>query len=137
MSRRVERIPATLLAGFQGGATPRCSRALRDPGFGDAAVPINELGAVGIAHRLARSASETRVLENGCVCCTLRDDLPAALADLYWDRLHRRVPRFERVIIETTWLSDPGAVLPMPREAREGVGCPAANARASRPDVCA
>ena len=113
MAALAERMPVTLLTGFLGsGKTTLLRRALDDPAFAATAILVNELGAVGLDHQLLRGAAETtRLLENGCVCCTVRDDLAATLAELYWDRLHRRVPRFERVVIETTGLADPGPVL--------------------------
>ncbi|MDQ6618918.1 MAG: GTP-binding protein [Pseudomonadota bacterium] len=109
----IERIPVTLLTGFLGsGKTTLLGTMLRTPTFANTAVLINELGAVGLDHHLARGASETmRLLENGCVCCSVRDDLRSALADLYWDRLHQRIPRFERVVIETTGLAEPAPLL--------------------------
>ncbi len=113
MAARIDRIPVTLLTGFLGsGKTTLLQRLLRAPAFAGTAVLVNELGEVGLDHHLVRGASETmRVLENGCVCCSVRDDLQAALADLYWDRLHQRIPRFARVVIETTGLAYPGPVL--------------------------
>src|SRR5439155_20196257 len=108
-------IPITLLTGFLGsGKTTLLARMLHSPAFAETAVLINELGAVGLDHHLARGGSETlRVLENGCVCCILRDDLASVLADLFWDRLHRRIPWFRQVVIETTGLADAGALLPL------------------------
>ena len=51
------------------------------------------------------------VLENGCVCCTQREDLEASLEELFWARMRREVPRFARVVVETTGLADPTGVL--------------------------
>ena len=111
----IERIPITLLTGFLGsGKTTLLARMLSSAAFADTAVLINELGAVGLDHHLARGGSETlRVLENGCVCCMLRDDLASVLVDLFWDRLQRRIPWFRQVVIETTGLADPGSLLPL------------------------
>ena len=51
------------------------------------------------------------VLENGCVCCSVRDDLEASLEELFWGRLRREIPWFSRVVIETTGLADPYRVV--------------------------
>ena len=109
----IERIPITLLTGFLGsGKTTLLRHMLGSEAFAETAVLINELGAVGLDHHLVRGASESlRVLENGCVCCTVRDELADVLAELYWDRLHRRIPRFRQVVIETTGLADPAPLL--------------------------
>ncbi|MDB5409591.1 MAG: hypothetical protein JWL84_4503, partial [Rhodospirillales bacterium] len=72
---RVDRIPVILLTGFLGsGKTTLLLRLLQDQAFADTAVIVNEIGAIGLDHTLLRGASEmTQLLENGCVCCTLRD----------------------------------------------------------------
>ncbi|MDB5411443.1 MAG: yjiA 2, partial [Rhodospirillales bacterium] len=80
--------------------------------FADTAVIVNEIGAIGLDHTLLRGASEmTQLLENGCVCCTLRDDLTSSLQDLFWQRLHRKIPRFQRLVVETTGLAEPAPIL--------------------------
>ena len=109
----IRRIPVTLLTGFLGsGKTTVLRQLLRDPDWTDAAVLINELGAVGLDHTLVWGASGTmHVLENGCICCSARDDLVTTLEDLFWSRLQRKIPRFNRVVIETTGLADPGPVI--------------------------
>ncbi len=73
------------------------------------ALLINEVGAVGVDQRLVGGLATTApmVIAGGCVCCNVRGDLAAALEDLYWARLERRIPRFERVVIETTGLAHP------------------------------
>jgi G3E family GTPase len=83
--------------------------AVTSPVLADAALLINEVGAVGIDQRLVGGLAATAplLLAGGCVCCNVRGDLAAALEDLYWQRLERRVPRFERVVIETTGLAHP------------------------------
>ncbi len=109
----VQRIPVILLTGFLGsGKTTLLRELLRAPAWADTAVLVNELGAVGLDHQLVWGASgATLVLENGCICCSARDDLVTALETLFWQRLHRQIPRFERVIIETTGLADPGPII--------------------------
>jgi G3E family GTPase len=109
----VQRIPVILLTGFLGsGKTTLLRELLSTPAWADTAVLVNELGAVGLDHQLVWGASgATLVLENGCVCCSARDDLVSALETLFWQRLHRQIPRFARVIIETTGLANPGPII--------------------------
>ena len=109
----IRRIPVSLLTGFLGsGKTTLLRKMLQHPGWSDAAVLVNELGAVGLDHQLAWSASGSMlVLENGCICCSARDDLVNTLEELFWNRLQKKIPRFNRVIIETTGLADPGPII--------------------------
>ena len=72
------------------------------------AVLVNEFGEVGLDHHLIEHASEsTLLLENGCLCCAVRGDLQASLRDLLDRRERGEIPRFERVVIETSGLADP------------------------------
>ncbi len=106
-------VPILLLTGFLGsGKTTLLGRWLRDPEFAGALAIINELGEVGLDDRLARTAIETPLLlENGCACCVGGEDLAGALETMFWDRLHRRIPDYSRVIVETTGLADPRPIL--------------------------
>ncbi|MBT4670526.1 MAG: GTP-binding protein [Rhodospirillaceae bacterium] len=112
---KVNQIPALLLTGFLGAGKTTLLRALlSSPDAADTAVIVNEFGEIGLDHHLLVGASETMyLLENGCVCCTQRDDLEASLEDLYWARLRRKIPWFSRVIVETTGLADPSGVFAM------------------------
>ena len=113
--RRVRgaRIPVTVVTGFLGSGKTTLVRALlRTPEGADTAVVINEYGEVGIDDALVRDSSDTTVLlGNGCVCCTVRSDLDESLRTLFADRVRGAVPSFERVIIETSGLADPGPVV--------------------------
>src|SRR5207253_5165127 len=75
-------------------------------------VVVNEFGEVGIDHALLRSSSDATVLlGNGCLCCAVRTDLQDSLRTLYAERAQGAVPNFQRVVIETSGLADPGPVL--------------------------
>jgi G3E family GTPase len=110
---RQPRIPVTLVTGFLGsGKTTLINKALRSPEMAGAIVIVNEFGEVQLDHQLvAGSDDAVVVLENGCLCCTVRSDLIGTLNALYHDREARRIPFFDRVIIETSGLAEPGPVL--------------------------
>jgi G3E family GTPase len=76
------------------------------------AVIVNEFGEIGLDHLLVESATEDVVLlNNGCLCCTVRGDIVNTLTDLFVNRVKGRVPYFTRAVIETTGLADPAPVL--------------------------
>jgi G3E family GTPase len=113
-SERVgSRIPATIVTGFLGsGKTSLLNRALRAPEMAHTLVIINEFGEISLDHALAASSDDAVVvLENGCLCCTVRSDLVGTLNNLYHAREAGEIPRFESVVIETSGLADPGPVL--------------------------
>ena len=101
--------PVFLLTGFLGsGKTTLLSRLLADPALGDTAVLINEFGAVALNHHLVGRIDEATVLlGSGCICCTVRGELAAAIKDLLERRSRGLVPPFRRLVIETTGLADP------------------------------
>jgi G3E family GTPase len=105
--------PVVLVTGFLGsGKTTLISRLLQHPGLADTAVIVNELGEVGIDHHLLRRVDErTVLLANGCVCCTLRDDLATELRDLLDRRDAGEIPAFGRVVVETTGIADPTPIV--------------------------
>ncbi|HJV68847.1 GTP-binding protein [Ideonella sp.] len=106
------RTPLTLLTGFLGsGKTSLLQRLLQEPGMADTAVIINELGEVALDHLLVDHVAENlRVLQSGCLCCTVRGDLAQTLADLAARRAAGEIA-FSRVVVETTGLADPAPVL--------------------------
>jgi G3E family GTPase len=110
---RGARIPVTVVTGFLGaGKTTLIRHFLAQPEGRGTAVIVNEFGAVGIDDALMRASTETvALLGNGCLCCTTRSDLQIALRGLVADRDRGRVPRFERVLIETSGLAEPGPIL--------------------------
>src|SRR5882724_9814021 len=107
------RLPVTVLTGFLGsGKTTLLRRLLSAPDMAGTAVLINELGEVGLDHLLVRAVHEGAVLlQNGCLCCSLRGDLQRGLRDLLDGRSAARLPDFDRVVIETTGLADPAPII--------------------------
>lgn len=106
------RLPTTLLTGFLGsGKTTLLTGWLRAPEFADTAVIINEAGAVQIDGTLVGRASENvQVLEGGCVCCKVLDDLSLTILRLLDARAEGTIPAFARLVIETSGLADPGPI---------------------------
>src|SRR5437588_9662785 len=110
---RGARIPLTVITGFLGaGKTTLIRELLARPEGANTAVVVNEFGEIGIDHALLRSSSDATVLlGNGCLCCAVRTDLQDSLRTLYAERAQGAAPNFQRVIIETSGLADPGPVL--------------------------
>ncbi|MDE2616276.1 MAG: GTP-binding protein [Burkholderiales bacterium] len=107
------KIPVTLITGFLGaGKTTLISRLIRHPEMDRVAVVINEIGEIGIDNDLVKMSTESvSLLANGCLCCSVRTDLQDTLRELFGDRRAGVIPDFDRVIIETTGLADPGPVI--------------------------
>jgi G3E family GTPase len=110
---RGPRLPVIAVTGFLGAGKTTLIRSLLDsPEGANTAVVVNEYGEVGIDDALLRSSSDVTVLlGNGCLCCNIRTDLQETLRGLFADRARGAVPSFERVVIETSGLADPGPVL--------------------------
>ena len=110
---RGARIPVTVVTGFLGaGKTTLVRRFLATPEGAGTAVVINEFGSVGIDDALVRGSSdEVTLLGNGCLCCNTRSDLQIALRNLVAERAQGNVPQFQRILIETSGLADPGPIL--------------------------
>ena len=102
-------IPVNVLTGFLGsGKTTLLKRLLQSPQLRDTAVLVNEFGEVGLDHHLLEAVEEdTVLLGDGCLCCSMRGDLSAAIRSLYSRRERGEVPPFRRLVIETSGLSDP------------------------------
>jgi len=106
-------IPITILTGFLGsGKTTVLNRLLRQPELDGAVVIVNEFGEVGLDHLLIEASEEQfALLDNGCICCTVRGDLVETLGDLDRRSQAGELPLLRRVLIETTGLADPAPIL--------------------------
>jgi len=105
-------IPATILTGFLGsGKTTLLKRVLTESHGQKIAVIENEFGEENIDNDILVADTNEQVIQmsNGCVCCTIREDLRSTLADLA-EKKRKGELDFERVVIETTGLADPGPV---------------------------
>ena len=105
-------IPATILTGFLGsGKTTLLKRVLSESHGQKIAVIENEFGEENIDTDILAVETQEQIIQmsNGCVCCTIREDLRSTLADLAEKRRKGELA-FDRVVIETTGLADPGPV---------------------------
>jgi G3E family GTPase len=105
-------IPATILTGFLGsGKTTLLKRVLSEAHGQKIAVIENEFGDENIDNEILVQDSKEQIIQlnNGCVCCSIREDLRTTLSDLAEKRRKGELD-FDRVVIETTGLADPGPV---------------------------
>ncbi|MFM8465982.1 MAG: CobW family GTP-binding protein [Oxalobacteraceae bacterium] len=105
-------IPTTILTGFLGaGKTTLLNRLLHEDHGHRIAVIENEFGEENIDNEILVQETREQIVEmsNGCVCCTVRGDLIAALSQLAQKRRDGELS-FDRVVIETTGLANPGPV---------------------------
>ena len=105
-------IPATILTGFLGsGKTTLLKRVLTEAHGQKIAVIENEFGEENIDNEILVADTTENIIQmsNGCICCSIRDDLRSTLADLA-EKKRKGELDFERVVIETTGLADPGPV---------------------------
>jgi G3E family GTPase len=105
-------IPATILTGFLGsGKTTLLKRVLSETHGQKIAVIENEFGEENIDSDILVTETKEQIVQmsNGCICCTIREDLRATL-QLLAAKKRKGMLDFERVVIETTGLADPGPV---------------------------
>lgn len=105
-----DKFPVTIVTGFLGaGKTTLVNSILRGDHGMKIAVIENEFGEVNIDEGLVAENMKFKediiTMDNGCVCCTVRGDLVAAL-----EQLIERNTKFDHVLIETTGLADPAPV---------------------------
>lgn len=105
-------IPATILTGFLGsGKTTLLKRVLNEAHGQKIAIIENEFGEENIDNDILVSDTKEQIVQmsNGCICCTIREDLRSAL-QLLAAKKRKGLLDFDRVVIETTGLADPGPV---------------------------
>ena len=105
-------IPATILTGFLGAGKTTLLKRILSEGHGQKiAVIENEFGEENIDSDILVSDTQEHIVQmsNGCVCCTIREDLRSTLQELAEKRRKGEL-QFDRVVIETTGLADPGPV---------------------------
>jgi G3E family GTPase len=106
-----EVIPVTLLTGFLGsGKTTLLNTLVRR--LPHTAIIMNEFGEIGLDHQLVeKTEGPIALLSGGCVCCTAAGSLSPTLKNLWMASRNGDIPKFERVVIETTGIADPVPVL--------------------------
>jgi G3E family GTPase len=97
-------VPVTIITGFLGsGKTTLLNHILQNQQGIKTAVLVNEFGEIGIDNDLIVATGEDMVeLNNGCICCTINEDLVKAV--------HKVLARSEQIdylVVETTGLADP------------------------------
>jgi G3E family GTPase len=105
-------IPVTILTGFLGsGKTTLLKRILNEKHGMKIAVIENEFGEENIDNEILVQDSSEQIIQmsNGCICCTIRGDLSRVLGDLAAQKQSGKLD-FDRVVIETTGLANPGPV---------------------------
>ena len=94
------------------GKTTVIRDLMRRPEMVGTALIVNEFGEVGLDHLLVTSAVETTLLmENGCLCCSLRGDIVDTVQNLFASVERGEIPPFSRILIETTGLADPVPII--------------------------
>ena len=107
------RISVSIITGFLGcGKTTLLNHLVRHPGMDSVALIINEFGEIGLDNLLVETSIEnTLLLENGCICCSVRGDLIDTVVDLLAKARNGTISKFSRILIETTGLADPGPII--------------------------
>jgi G3E family GTPase len=104
------RTPVVVVTGFLGsGKTTLVNQLVKKQS--DSLVIVNEFGEIPVDHALIENSVEkTIALPNGCLCCHMRGDLEETLLGAAMRRRRGEISGFDRVIVETSGLADPGPV---------------------------
>lgn len=110
---KVRKTPISIITGFLGsGKTTLINRLLPSPALAHTAVLVNEFGEISIDDDLIQNGDDTVIeLTNGCVCCSLSDDLATTLDELIEKRESGELSGFDKVVIETTGLANAGPIV--------------------------
>ncbi len=112
--KRMDRpLSITLVTGFLGsGKTTLIRRLLPDPLMRGSLVIVNDLAPIGLDHLLLQDGDNSPILlANGCICCTVNEDLGVTLLDLLRRNRAGELPPILQVIVETTGMADPIPVM--------------------------
>lgn len=106
-----KKIPVTIVTGFLGaGKTTLINKVLHEKHNEKIAVIINEFGSVGVDHQFVLDVEETIYqMDNGCICCTLRDDIAETLDAILRAKKDGAI-EVDRILFETTGLADPAPI---------------------------
>lgn len=107
-------LPLSIVTGFLGsGKTTLLRRLLPQPALANCFMLVNEVAAIGVDQRLLRPVNgAVRLLKNGCICCSARDEFRSALLDLVEGEGSDGGPgEISRVVLETSGLTDPGPLV--------------------------
>ena len=109
----VSPLPVHTITGFLGSGKSTLLNALvQQEAMASSAIIINEFGEIAIDHALVETSIDNiMLLHSGCICCSLRGDLVDTLRELEQQVTSGTLPPFNRVLLETTGLADPGPVL--------------------------
>lgn len=104
MAATKQGLPVTIITGFLGsGKTTLLNHILTNQQGVKTAVLVNEFGEIGIDNELVVSTDENMVeLSNGCICCTINNDLVDAVY-----KVLEREEKLDYLVVETTGLADP------------------------------
>ena len=103
-----QRIAVTVVSGFLGaGKTTLLNRMVRRAEGSRLAVIVNDFGELNIDAAIVSEVTDAVYsLQNGCICCTVQEDLLAQLSSLA-----QLQPRLERIVIECSGVSDPQRIV--------------------------